>query len=61
MLGARAVNLRLLYPAKTDFKYASEIKTFVDKQKLCNFILRRPKHESIGGGGNRVYKNSLKC
>lgn len=59
MLGVRAVNLRLLYPAKTDFKYASEIKTFVDKQKLCNFILEDLNMNLLGGGG--VYKNSLKC
>lgn len=43
MLGGGTVNLRLIYSAKINFEYESKIKTLADKQKLRNFILKRPK------------------
>ena len=33
---------RILYPAKTSFKYDGEIKTSPDKQKLREFIATKP-------------------
>ena len=33
---------RLLYPARTSFKFDGEIKTFTDKQKLREFSTTKP-------------------
>ena len=33
---------RLLYPARSSFKYAGEIKSFTDKQKLREFSTTKP-------------------
>jgi len=33
---------RLLYPARSSFKYEGEIKSFIDKQKLREFSTTKP-------------------
>jgi len=33
---------RLLYPARSSFKYEGEIKRFIDKQKLGEFRTTKP-------------------
>ena len=33
---------RLLYPARTSFRFDREIKTFTDKQKLREFSITKP-------------------
>ena len=38
---------RLLYPAKTSFKYEGEIKSFTDKQKLREFSTTKPALQQI--------------
>ena len=38
---------RLLYPARISFKYAGEIKSFTDKQKLREFSTTKPAFQKI--------------
>uniref|UniRef100_A0A9L0T8M9 L1 transposable element dsRBD-like domain-containing protein n=1 Tax=Equus caballus TaxID=9796 RepID=A0A9L0T8M9_HORSE len=38
---------RILYPEKISFRYEGEIKSFPDKQKLRDFVAKRPPLQEI--------------
>ena len=42
MMKQKNLQPRLLYPARISFKYAGEIKSFTDKQKLREFSTNKP-------------------
>ena len=42
MIKEKNLKLRLLYPARTSFRYEKEIKNFTDKQKLREFSTTKP-------------------
>ena len=42
VMNEKNLQARLLYPARTSFRYEEEIKSFTDKQKLKEFITTKP-------------------
>ena len=42
MMKGKNIQPRLLYPARTSFRFNGEIKSFTDKQKLREFSTTKP-------------------
>ena len=47
MLNRKYMQLRILYPAQLSFRIEGEIKAFLDKQKLKEFMTTKPALQEI--------------
>uniref|UniRef100_A0A9L0RXB0 L1 transposable element dsRBD-like domain-containing protein n=1 Tax=Equus caballus TaxID=9796 RepID=A0A9L0RXB0_HORSE len=43
----KSLQPRILYPAKISFRFEGEVKSFPDKQKLRDFVAKRPPLQEI--------------
>ena len=50
MLSKKTMQPRILYPARLSFRIRGEIKSFLDKQKLKEFLTTKPALQEIQRG-----------